>query len=217
MVESQHRLLVENLGITHLYAVVGVSMGGMQAFEWAVRYPAFVDRVVPIMGSPRVGTFDHLLWTTGLEEIESAKRAGTPPDEVWVQLARIGGLFERTPRAVNESSWDSVLSEAATRGHAIAESWSLDDYAAQLSAVRKHDISAEFGSDMSSAAKAVQARMLIIYSPDDHMVTPDAAERFALLVHAQTLSLPSPCGHSTDSCESQRIGAAARAFLQPDR
>lgn len=215
MVESQHRLLVEHLGIKHLHAVVGVSMGGMQAFEWAVRFPTFVDLVVPIVGSPRVGAFDHLLWTTGLEEIESAKRAGTPPEEVWVQLARMGGLFERTPRAVNESSWDSVLSEAATRGHAIAESWSLDDYAAQLSAVRKHDISAEFGSDMSSAAKAVQARMLIIYSPDDHMVTPDAAERFAPLVHAQTLSLPSPCGHSVTDCEPERIGIAIREFLYP--
>jgi homoserine O-acetyltransferase len=215
MVESQHRLLVEHLGIKHLHAVVGVSMGGMQAFEWAVRYPAFVDLVVPIVGSPRVGAFDHLLWTTMLEEIESAKRAGTAPDLVWAQLSRLLALFERTPVAVNESSWDSVLSEAAAQGSALREGWSLEDYAAQLGAVRSHDISAGFGSDLSSAARAVRARMLIIYSPDDHMVTAGAAVRFAPLVQAKTLSLPSSCGHSTIICEYERIGTAIREFLLP--
>ena len=215
MVESQHRLLVEHLGIKHLHAVVGVSMGGMQAFEWAVRFPTFVDLVVPIVGSPRVGAFDRLLWTTMLEEIESAKRAGTPPDLVWAQLARLLGLFEQTPDAVNELGWDRVLGEVATKGNGAAESLSLDDFAAQLSAIRNHDISADFGSDLSSAARAIKARMLIIYSPDDHMVTADAGVRFAPLVQAKTLSLPSSCGHSVTDCEHDRIGVATREFLYP--
>jgi homoserine acetyltransferase len=37
MVESQHRLLTEVLGITQLHAVMGISMGGMQAIEWAAK------------------------------------------------------------------------------------------------------------------------------------------------------------------------------------
>lgn len=215
MVESQHRLLVEHLGISHLRAVVGVSMGGMQAFEWAVRYPTFVDLVVPIAGSPRVGAFDHLLWTTMLEEIDTAKRTRTPADSTWAQLARLEALFLRTPVAVNESSWDSVLTEAATQGKTYRESWPLEDYAAQLEAIRHHDISAGFGSDLTSAARAVQARMLIIYSPDDHMVTAGPAVQFAPLVLAKTLSLPSSCGHLVFFCEQERIGAAIREFLSP--
>ena len=52
MVRSQHRLLTEVLGITHLHAVLGISMGGMQTYEWVTTYPDFMQRAVPIVGSP---------------------------------------------------------------------------------------------------------------------------------------------------------------------
>src|SRR5437870_4909952 len=39
MVESQRRLLGEKLGIDHVVAVVGPSMGGMQALQWGVSHP----------------------------------------------------------------------------------------------------------------------------------------------------------------------------------
>lgn len=45
MVESQ-RVLLEHLGVKRLFAVVGGSMGGMQALEWSLRYPDFVERCV---------------------------------------------------------------------------------------------------------------------------------------------------------------------------
>ena len=64
MVESQHRLLTEILDIQSLHGVVGLSMGGMQAFEWAVRYPGFANRAVAAIGSPRLPAFDIALWTT---------------------------------------------------------------------------------------------------------------------------------------------------------
>lgn len=45
MVEAQ-RILLEHLGIGRLYAVVGGSMGGMQALEWSLRHPELVERCV---------------------------------------------------------------------------------------------------------------------------------------------------------------------------
>jgi homoserine O-acetyltransferase len=73
MVVTQHRLVHEHLGIERLRAVMGFSMGGMQAFEWAVRYPAELDIAIPIAGSPRVGTFDRMLWTKYLDEVETER------------------------------------------------------------------------------------------------------------------------------------------------
>jgi homoserine O-acetyltransferase/O-succinyltransferase len=51
MVRAQKRL-VEHLGITRLFAVVGGSMGGMQALEWAATYPEAVFAAVPIATAP---------------------------------------------------------------------------------------------------------------------------------------------------------------------
>ena len=46
MVESQRRLMVDHLGITRVVAVVGPSMGGMQALQWGVSHSDFMDGLV---------------------------------------------------------------------------------------------------------------------------------------------------------------------------
>ncbi len=52
MVEAQHRLLVEGLGVTHLRLVMGTSMGGMHSWVWGERYPSFMDGIVPLASVP---------------------------------------------------------------------------------------------------------------------------------------------------------------------
>src|ERR1700679_1589945 len=52
-VDAVHRLLTEELKITHLRAVVGFSMGAQQAFQWAVSYPDFSDRIVATSGTAK--------------------------------------------------------------------------------------------------------------------------------------------------------------------
>src|SRR5476651_1591828 len=56
-VEAVHRLLMEDLRVTHVRAVIGFSMGAQQAFQWAVSYPAFADRVVATSGTAK--TYPH--------------------------------------------------------------------------------------------------------------------------------------------------------------
>jgi len=52
MVLAQYRLVTEGLGIRHLRHVIGNSMGGMHAWLWGVRYPEFMDALVPMACQP---------------------------------------------------------------------------------------------------------------------------------------------------------------------
>jgi homoserine O-acetyltransferase/O-succinyltransferase len=52
MVDAQHRLVTEHLGIKHLRLVIGNSMGGMQTWIWGTRYPAMMDALVPMASQP---------------------------------------------------------------------------------------------------------------------------------------------------------------------
>ncbi|HEX6881046.1 MAG TPA: homoserine O-acetyltransferase [Terriglobales bacterium] len=51
VVRAQQRAL-RQLGITRLHAVLGGSIGGMQAMEWAIRYPDRVERCIAIGATP---------------------------------------------------------------------------------------------------------------------------------------------------------------------
>jgi homoserine O-acetyltransferase/O-succinyltransferase len=52
MVDAQYRLVREGLGIRHLRLVIGNSMGGMHTWIWGVRYPQFMDALVPMASQP---------------------------------------------------------------------------------------------------------------------------------------------------------------------
>jgi homoserine O-acetyltransferase len=56
-VNAVHQLLTEQLGITHLKAVIGFSMGAQQALQWAVSYPAYMDKIVATSGTAK--TYGH--------------------------------------------------------------------------------------------------------------------------------------------------------------
>lgn len=52
MVEAQHRLVTEGLGVKHLRLVIGNSMGGMQTWLWGETYPKDMDALVPMASQP---------------------------------------------------------------------------------------------------------------------------------------------------------------------
>jgi homoserine O-acetyltransferase len=52
MVDAHYRLIKEGLGIPHLRLVIGNSMGGMHTWIWGVKYPSYMDALVPMASQP---------------------------------------------------------------------------------------------------------------------------------------------------------------------
>jgi homoserine O-acetyltransferase len=52
MVDAQYRLVKEGLGLKHLRLVIGNSMGGMHSWIWGVKYPSYMDALVPMAAQP---------------------------------------------------------------------------------------------------------------------------------------------------------------------
>src|SRR5689334_8577664 len=84
-VEAVHRLLLEDLKITHLRAVIGFSMGAQQAFQWAVSHPDFADRIVATAGTAKT-------WPHGIVRLEGQIAALT------ADPAFSGGDYASPPR-----------------------------------------------------------------------------------------------------------------------
>jgi homoserine O-acetyltransferase/O-succinyltransferase len=62
IVDIQHKLITETLGIKHLHAIVGMSMGGMNAWQWAEAYPDQMDGVMSVVALPVKVSGRNKLW-----------------------------------------------------------------------------------------------------------------------------------------------------------
>jgi homoserine O-acetyltransferase/O-succinyltransferase len=190
LVEAQHRLLTQVLRIRHLKAVVGVSLGGMQAFQWATAHPEFVDRVVAIAGTPRTTPEEQARWQGWIADMQRSR---------WQRVSHELGRFSPFG-AFSQLRTDSL------------------DYARQAQAIRTLDVSRRHGGRMERAAAAVRAKMLVVVSPTDEVVDGKAPREFVTLVRppasAELLELAGTCGHSAPSCEKETLWPAVARFLE---
>ncbi len=62
MVRLEHQLVTEGLGIQRLKLIIGISMGGMHAWLWGIRYPDAMDGIIPIAAMPVAVQGRNLLW-----------------------------------------------------------------------------------------------------------------------------------------------------------
>ncbi len=219
MVESQHLLLTRNLHIEHLKAVMGISMGGMQTFQWFVAYPGFMDKAIPIVGSPQLTSYDLLLWQAEKHGIQTdpAWQHGdytSPPVAGMAVAADIHSLALTTPdyRVEHTPPADFPKFLKDTEASTL-RSFDANDWIRQLQAMMAQNVFAPFGGSQEQAAAAVKARVLVVAALQDHMVNPHPALNFARLIHAQTLELNSDCGHLSTGCEEHKISAALASFL----
>jgi len=206
MVESEHRLLVEKLGLTHVHAVMGISMGGMQTFQWMVSYPDFMDVAVPVVGSPRLTSYDMLLWRTEEQAMltdpayAGGRYAGNPKMAM-VQLVHTMNLTspEFRVKATGRAEFEAFFKD--TEGQANG-AFDANDWRWRIHAMLAQDIGRD--SSLEAAAARVKARVLVVVSRQDHMVNPIPAMEIAPAIHAKVFVLEGDCGHIATSCEADK-------------
>lgn len=215
MVYSEYRLATETLHLQHLHAVMGVSMGGIQAFQWIVSYPDFMDLAIPIVGTPQMSSYDLLLWNTELKALlsDSAYKNGQYTQTPALSLvALIHNMNLTTPdfRAnhTTREGFRQYFDEIVANGDRFMDA---NDYLRQLQALISHDIA--HGGSLYDASSKVKAKVLVVNATQDHMVNPLPALGFAKLIHAQTLLLDSDCGHMSPGCESTKMDPVIEQFL----
>jgi homoserine O-acetyltransferase len=220
MVNSQHLLLTKVLGISHVHAVIGISMGGMQTFQWMVAYPRFMDEAIPIVGSPRLTSYDLLLWTAELHAIECDPKWDhgdytTPPVAGMATVADIHAMNLTTPAYrvthTTRAEFPKFLQDTQKM---MMDQFDANNWIRQVQAMLADNVAKPYGGSMQKAAATVRARVLIIPALQDHMVNPHPAFDFAKLLHAQTFPLTSDCGHLSFGCEEKQIARAASHFLE---
>jgi homoserine O-acetyltransferase len=215
MVRSQYRLLTEVLGVKHLHAVMGISMGGMQTFEWITAYPEFMDRAIPIIGSPKLTPPDLLLWNAELWAIENAQKCGGDLRNAMRAVNAMHQFALWTPAYEARLSGDAFEKLQAQMRKDASEGMDPRDWASQLRAMIGHDVTRHAGGRLAGAARLVKAKTLVVVASQDHMVNPATAREFAKEAGAEVLELTGDCGHMATSCEADKLGAAVRAFLEP--
>jgi homoserine O-acetyltransferase/O-succinyltransferase len=180
-----------------------------------VAYPEFMDKAIPIVGSPRLASYDLLLWQAQIDAIMNDRgwnngNYTTNPSRV-VQF-EFGELLLTTPDNYNrqvtrEQLFDRLRKEENNAG------FDCNDKIRQAQAMMALDVSQTFNRSMDRAARAIKADVFIIVARMDHVVTPGPAMEFARLLQAKTLELEGDCGHLAPSCEWQKVNPAVAEFL----
>jgi homoserine O-acetyltransferase len=212
-VQTQYRLLTEVLKLTHMHAVLGLSMGGEQAFAWAVLHPEFFELAVPIIGTPQLTPFDLQTKQIMLEAIRSDPdyHDGHYTKQPALKLANLYNVqvvtspeFRNTHTTRAEFDKFVQASEAPVKMDANDRVW-------QLKAVTTHDVLR--GKTIAEVAKQTPVKFLIIVNVNDRMVTPTPALEWAAAARSQTYVSQKSCGHIIMSCDGEVISTLVQRFL----
>jgi len=215
MVESQHEMLTKSMGIKHLYAIMGISMGGIQAFQWAVSYPDFAYKIIPMVGTPQPTSYDLMGYNIYRKIIENDTAFNHGNYKVNPVIPAASMLLEfavTTPDfKARTMSRDSFAVWSSRVDTAKAPDWNDTYY--QLKAVLGHDIAAEYGGSLKDAAGHIKAQMLIIVSRQDHFVNPLPAIYVAKLLQSRLVALNSELGHEAVDFEDANLTRNIKAML----
>ena len=237
---NAQKALVDSFGINKLYAVMGLSMGGVQSFEWAAVFPNSTDRIIPIVGLAEADGYliENLdAWSTPIKVDPKWNRGDyygkdEPVDGLTAaykivlhQAQHYGAVSKASGRkwaregADPAKSWDNIFAaEAALDGFAgfLAKLDDANSFLYQAKAVQLFVAGDE--QTLDRGLRNVKARLLILPANSDLMVYPkysqDAAERLNRLgKSAQYHEIPGDAGHIDGIYNISQVGDLIRQFL----
>jgi homoserine O-acetyltransferase len=208
MIQSQ-RLLLQHLGINHLVAVIGPSMGGMQALQWGVSHPDMMDSLVAMVPLAKTPA-----WTVTV--LESSRKAimldpawnrgsYTSPPEQGIRLWRdiLNFLSARSPEMYRDQFQSplDVLPWLETQEGNLVKGFDANDWIYQTWAYERHDVGATpgFNGDYIKALRAIKAKTIILIGTKDLLNPewePQEAARFIRDVRVVTISPGTVTGHA---------------------
>ena len=242
-VESQKRL-AQHLGINQWAAVVGGSLGGMQALQWSITYPDWVTHCVVIAAAPgltaqniafneiaRQAIFSDPDWCGG-DYID----ANTAPEK-GMALARMVGhltymsadnMSDRFGRELRQGSFDpdddeqpifQVESYLRYQGNQFATRFDANTYVLMTRALDRFDLAASSDGDLAKALEHASAEFLILSFSSDWRFSPARSREIttALLGAGKRVTysnLESDAGHDAFLLEDADYIGLLHAWMQ---
>src|SRR3954447_1877291 len=177
MVQSQYRLMKEKLGIDHVVAVVGPSMGGMQVLQWGVSHPDYMDALVAMVPLAKTPAWTVAVLEASRKAImtDAAWKDGNykAPPEKGIRLWRdiLSLLSARTPDMYSAQFKNGmeVLPWMEQQETSLIKVFDANDWIYQTWAYERHDVGGTpgFDGDTAKALASIKARTLILTGTKD--------------------------------------------------
>jgi homoserine O-acetyltransferase len=209
-VNAVHQMLVEQLGVKHLRAVIGFSMGAQQAFQWAVSYPDFMDRIVATSGTAK--TYGHGIVRNegeiGAIETDAAFKGGdyTVEPKKGIEefsLMWTGWLYSQ--EWWRQELWRTINPPGTTFEQVLADytknfipGADANNLILQMRTWEKNDVGATpgFGGDEKKALRSIKVPVLFMPSATDmYFPVTDAQYEAQFIPRVTLLPIPSLWGH----------------------
>ena len=240
MVRAQHEL-VKFLGIEKLLAVVGGSMGGMQALEWVVNYPEMVGSVLPIATTTQLSAQGIAFNWVSREAIKydphfqnGEYSAENVPDKglatarmlahiTYLSDESMGRKFGRGLQKSENYSFNfdydfAVESYLEYQGRRFVERFDANSYFYITRAIDYFDLASRYKGDLASAFAKVKCPFLVVSFTSDWLFPSEQSITLvrALLrnnIEVSYVNIESGYGHDAFLLEFETLGAMVRDFL----